>query len=117
MDIDRVLNAYAVCALWSSVDDEGEPLDGLYTLDDIASKTWQAMREDVIAFCVIHKPLIEAAGLDDEQVGHDFWLTRNHHGAGFWDRNLGEWGEKLTKAAHSFGEVDLYVGDDGRVHA
>jgi hypothetical protein len=21
-----------------------------------------------------------------EQVGHDLWLTRNGHGAGFWDR-------------------------------
>jgi hypothetical protein len=117
MNIDRVLNAYAVCALWSSSDDEGEPLDGSYSLDDIAPKTWQAMREDVIAFCAIHKPLIEEAGIDEEQVGHDLWLTRNHHGAGFWDRGLGEVGEKLTKAANSFGGVDLYVGDDGMVHA
>ena len=24
----------------------------------------------------------------DEYAGHDFWLTRNGHGAGFWD---GDW--------------------------
>lgn len=24
--------------------------------------------------------------LDMSQLGHDLWLTRNHHGAGFWDR-------------------------------
>lgn len=23
---------------------------------------------------------------DDERAGHDFWLTRAGHGAGFWDR-------------------------------
>ena len=53
-----------------------------------------------------------------ERAGHDFWLTRNHHGAGFWD---GDWpedvDEKLTEASHSWGEMDLYVGDDGRVYS
>ena len=41
-----------------------------------------------------------------ELAGHDFWLTRNGHGAGFWD---GDWQEPaaaaLTAAAHAFGEV------------
>ena len=26
------------------------------------------------------------------QIGHDLWLTRNGHGAGFWDRGLGAQG-------------------------
>jgi hypothetical protein len=51
-----------------------------------------------------------------ECAGHDFWLTRNGHGAGFWDRGLGELGEKLTKAAKTFGGCDLIVGDDGLVY-
>jgi hypothetical protein len=53
--------------------------------------------------------------VDSERGGHDFWLTRNRHGAGFWD---GDWerGAELTKAAHTFGGIDLFVGDDGRVH-
>lgn len=53
----------------------------------------------------------------DEHGGHDFWLTRNGHGAGFWD---GDWPEpyatELDKAAKSFGQVDVYLGDDGKVH-
>jgi hypothetical protein len=52
-----------------------------------------------------------------ERAGHDFWLTRNGHGAGFWD---GDWpedvGERLTAASKTFGECFLYVGDDGRIH-
>ena len=49
-------------------------------------------------------------------AGHDFWLTRCGHGAGFWDRGVGETGERLTKAAEKFGNVDLCVGDDGKIY-
>ena len=51
------------------------------------------------------------------QAGHDFWLTRNHHGCGFWD---GEWEEpqatELTEASKKFGEFGLYVHNDKLVH-
>lgn len=39
------------------------------------------------------------------QLGYDFWLTRNGHGVGFWDRDLEELGDRLTAACDSFGEV------------
>lgn len=42
--------------------------------------------------------------LDPEQCGHDFVLTKGHHGAGFWDRGLGEIGDSLTDAASPYGE-------------
>lgn len=50
----------------------------------------------------------DLAEIDDAQAGHDFWLTRNHHGAGFWDRGLGEIGKRLTESAHGFGGVNVY---------
>ena len=43
-----------------------------------------------------------------EQAGHDFWLTRNGHGTGFWDRPeiYGEHNAKrFTKVSESFGEA------------
>jgi hypothetical protein len=53
-----------------------------------------------------------------EMGGHDFLLTRNGHGCGFWD---GDWpeeaGERLTAAAEKCGEFNLYVGDDGLLYA
>lgn len=49
-------------------------------------------------------------------AGIDFWLTRNGHGAGFWDRGLGDVGTRLTCAAHNYGSVDLYAGDDGLIY-
>jgi hypothetical protein len=36
---------------------------------------------------------------DADSFGHDFYLTREGHGAGFWDRGLGELGDYLTKIA------------------
>lgn len=38
-----------------------------------------------------------------EQAGADFALTRNRHGAGYWDRGLGELGEHLSVAARAWG--------------
>lgn len=52
-----------------------------------------------------------------EYAGHDFWLTRNGHGCGFWS---GNWKEpaatKLTNIAELFGEMDVYIGDDGKIY-
>lgn len=56
-------------------------------------------------------------GYGPAQLGHDLWLTRNGHGSGFWDRKLGEVGERLTVAAKAMGECDVYEGDDGKLYA
>lgn len=42
-----------------------------------------------------------------DQAGHDFWLTRNGHGTGFWDRTevYGHYSERFTKVSENFGEV------------
>jgi hypothetical protein len=48
-----------------------------------------------------------------EQFGHDIWLTRNRHGAGFFDRSYADTNEKdLIDAAHALKEVDLYINDN-----
>ncbi len=75
------------------------------------------------------KPLIEAnvrsfvednyitlgeANVSPKMCGHDLVLTANRHGAGFWDRGLGEAGQKLTKATRGYSfdaEFELF-GDD-----
>lgn len=48
-----------------------------------------------------------------EQLGHDIWLTRNRHGAGFFDRGYDDETEKaLIDAAQKLKEVDLYINDE-----
>lgn len=108
--LDRFLQQYIDTALWSSRDDDGKPLDDNYSSRDIDAESLAKMREECSRFIDQTYDLISD---DIAQAGHDFWLTRNHHGAGFWDGDWGDDGDKLTTIAHSFGESDLCVGDDG----
>lgn len=56
---------------------------------------------------------LEVRGAD--MIGHDLWLTRNRHGAGFWDRGLGALGDRLSDAARLLGEATSYVDASGTV--
>ncbi len=127
--LDLFTQAYIECALWSSTDesneDGGEPLEDNYYPTDIEPETMRRIQEDCAAFQADNRELLDKAGklyshsgqwTHDEQAGHDFWLTRNRHGAGFWDRGLGEVGAALTQKAHEYGEFNLIVGDDGRIY-
>jgi hypothetical protein len=110
---------FLTAALWSSTDESddsgGEPLDKNYSIEDIAPETLASLLKDCDDFSEANAELLARAG-DDEQNGHDFWLTRNGHGAGFWDRGYGAVGDKLSDACKPYGSVDLYVGDDGMIH-
>lgn len=114
-----MLNQYIETALWSSVayNDNGEdrPMDENYSSEDLADETLEAMQKDCEEFKQLAGDLLD--GLEESDIGHDFWLTRCGHGAGFWDGDYEEeLGEKLTEISNTFGEVDLYVGDDGKIY-
>lgn len=119
MNLDSFTRQYIETALWSSNDEStpegGNPLDANYDINDIAPETLAQMIEDCAKFQADNANDI---GLRYSDAGHDFWLTRHHHGAGFWETP--DWpkqaGERLTKAAQFFPEVNLYVGDDGLVY-
>lgn len=110
-----MVRAYLECALWSSCDDNGTPLDRDHDTDKITRASERDARVDIRDFL----SSCDDAGIpvdeyNDSSVGHDFWLTRNRHGAGFWDRGW-EHGDELTKVAHTFGGIDPYV-HRGRVY-
>lgn len=116
MNIENMTRHYLICALWSSVGDDGRLLDDTLTLEDFAPEAIEQAKADCAAF-------VEAAGnllneWTDEQAGHDLWLDRNGHGAGFWDRqkDAGEALSNLCGWRTKFPEVDCYVGDDGFVY-
>ena len=48
------------------------------------------------------------------KFGMDIWLTRNRHGAGFFDHNY-EHDKELMNAAHNLKEVDLYLTDNNTI--
>ena len=106
------VNGYIECAVWSSTDDNGEPLDcGKY---DVSAQFKRIARADCLRFIKANLVDLEAFAeqysVDPSCGGHDFWLTRNRHGVGFWDRGLEpELSKRLTDAAHAEGELYLYV--------
>lgn len=127
-DLGRVVNGYLTAALWSSTDSrypEGEEVGG----DDQPFDDWAGIldctdRLIVHALADCSALMAEVGGAFErycarrgsagdgsssaECFGHDFWLTRNRHGCGFWDRGLDALGEYLTDAAHRYGSVDIY---------
>lgn len=126
MTLDSFTRAYIACALWSSSDEDDNrkhgrsddaALDRSYDESDLSGECRAKMAADCKAFQRQNAEDLAESGLDDEQAGHDFWLTRNGHGAGFWDRGLPKaLGQRLTDACKAFGSCDLIVGDDGQIH-
>ena len=120
--MDTFTKAYIECALWASTDDGDCQLDEHFTVDDIAPETLAKIQADCFSFQAKNQAdLSRYADLrwsPEELGGHDFFLTRNHHGAGFWDRDSlpAQVGKRLTEAAHACGPFDLYVGDDNLIH-
>lgn len=122
--MDAFTAAYVEAALWSSSDDADAYLDQHYGVDDLAPATLVQMVADCKRFQADNGHLITEENCRYkrcpllEYAGHDFWLTRNNHGCGFWD---GDWtkeaGQALTDASSKYGEVTLYIGDEGMIHA
>jgi hypothetical protein len=142
IDIDEFVQHYVTCLLWSeTVDDvEEDPdeygelpqinADYRYGPDDIAPEAMAEIRGDCSGFVAAHGDLLLAMGETAAELqpnvhryfdpegdgGHNFCLSRNGHGTGFWDRGLGELGDRLHDAAKFYGTQGLYVADDGLLY-
>jgi len=112
-------------ALFSTNDESdefgGNPLGKNYSWNDFAKVAKDKIIEDCHKFLKLYGHLFTKENCPNNPpiplAGHDFWLTRCGHGSGFDD---GDWEEPaatiLTDAAHEFGNVDLYLGDDGKIY-
>jgi len=110
------MSGYFEAILWAETDDDGEPLETYHGIEDFYAGDLKEAHSEALVFYRQAEPILDEIDGDDAQAGHDFWLTRVGHGAGFWD---GDWPEpaatKLTELAEDFGEVWVYVGDDGKL--
>lgn len=108
--LQAFIRGYIDCLLFCGVAD-----DELWEDTDLSSEALTSIQEDCTAFYRQNRADCLAHGTP-ERCGHDFWLTRNRHGAGFWDRGTNDVGRRLTDAAHVWGSVDVYVGHGGKLH-
>ena len=111
--LGEMIPHYIECAFWASTGDDGEPATWEY--DDLADEAMTLIEADLLTFARRAWRIAETAGWSPGSFAHDYFLTRNHHGAGFCDRGRLE-GEYLRRIADGMGEMDLYVGDDGKVY-
>lgn len=131
-ELEAFFTGYITTALSLSFDDNDVPLNVGHDMYDIDVKTIKVMQEDCKQFFEANTSHIRTDGapfsewtdeLDSYNkraahvAGYDFWLTRNGHGAGFWD---GDWPAPqatfLTDASEEIGSFELYLGDDGRIY-
>lgn len=132
--LEAVLRGYCEAALWADcMPPEGSPDDAETGGRQHLAPTAEAlehMREECARFIASNLDDLReycrelptrlaryGHGMEDVPMtyaGHDLWLTRNGHGAGFWDRDLGELGERLSDAARAMGEPRYLIeSDDG----
>ncbi len=131
MNIEAVIRHYVRTLLWSescrgsgggdhehTSTDPGDcdaSLDYMgYDPDDLAADARTEIEAEVRDFCEANAD--DLAGLSPDDIGHNFLLSRNGHGAGFFDRGWGERGNRLQDAARRYGDMSAYVGDDDKVH-
>ena len=138
-NIPKIIDMYLDCALWT----DGEQLQEqdlknnqeTYKMDD---EDWDESEikdlvnnvdlnihnfdeNSLIKTYLDIKKFIRIVGfaiddIDENDIGHDLWLTRNGHSSGFWSRGYDDdIAEILTKAAKSLGEVSLYLNDNGKI--
>ena len=123
VDFTDFFESYINTAIWSSVCGDGDITDE-HDAGDIEVKALQYL------VCVAYKFFKETKCYIEGEpepptcsdgcnvfamAGHDFWLTSAGHGAGFWDGDWPEYGDRLTKHSKESGEVTLYFNDNGKI--
>lgn len=103
---------------------ESDPLDSHFSFEDFTAEALRIAEKDVsdwfdrLESTDLYDRALEYT--DDDHIAHDFWLTRNGHGAGYWDGDYSKdddtLGDELTTACEAFRERDVYIGDDCKLH-
>lgn len=123
LNINTIVHHYLHCALWTA------ELDGKYDIDAFGAgeQLYASVRDigDFLNKSIRHLgPYLEHFGDGTEsQLGHDFWLSRNGHGSGFFNCHLGvrdnpelvTAADKLQEIARSFPERNVFESEVGNL--
>jgi hypothetical protein len=133
--VDTMVDGYVAALLWAGLDwslvtedgkgeDNPIPLDENYDSDDISDEAMDTIRQECEEFYETHALILDwittrgpegCRFYGPEQAGIDFYLTRNGHGAGFWDRGLGILGDILSAGSKPYGETNEYP-HEGKIY-
>jgi hypothetical protein len=114
-DLDDFTRGYLGAFEWLLPEDEidrdaitGWSADALTKIKADCTDFQAANASDLDLYCSL-------SGRDLDSAGHDFYLTRERHGAGFWDRGNDPVFKRLTEAAHFYGEAGYPCLIDGEI--
>ena len=125
--IAQIVQGYVAACLWASVDQDDEGNQTFFNEFEPSAQ----LKGEAFQLCALFYDANESdCNLFAEQyqpsqehnvwgcIGHDLWLTSQGHGVGFWDRGLGELGEKLTEACQvrPYAYRDAYIGEDSLIY-
>ena len=111
-NIKLMLNAYLETAIW--IESDNKDLDDK-TIWNFSDESRDQARTEIEWFLDNAGDVFD--GVSDTTIAHDLWLTRNGHGAGFFDRNYDEDVlELLEDLAKELGDICLYVGDNEELY-
>ena len=109
--LDYFVKGYCIALLWASIyhDQDRETfLDENHCIDDISSRSMKIIRNECQMFMNHAHDTLDNGDL--EQHGHDFFMTRQGHGVGFYDRDLPKDKAKtLDRIARGFREQYIYA--------
>lgn len=123
LDVDEevarlVLDNYLQAAIYTGVDERGRRLDerdGL-TWTVAAQRRAQFDAFDFVTQNIdMIRAFLELTHRPWEQIGIDFYLTRNRMAKGFKDRRGGAPGEELHEAAVAWGPIEPMISESGEL--
>lgn len=102
--VDEFFDGYLQCALWSSMDESdesgGEPMDSNYSPEDIPVVVRQALRAECLEFIAsvdgplrVNQKSCPACAASRSSR----YASMSGHGVGFWDRGMGDVGDRLGR--------------------
>lgn len=117
--LNRIYEGYAEAAIFTEEEqlkEADEEVDlNIYNIDETSKERAISDIKKFIDF--VGKDAIDEA-IDQKGpdfLGHDIWLTRNGHVAGFMDRDY-EYVALLQAGCDELGEISLVVGDEGKLY-
>lgn len=111
-DFNRFFTAYIECALWSS-DLEGELSPEILEVMEADAKSFYSRTYFYVPY---DKEATPHNGDAFGQLGHDFWLDQNGHGAGAQDGHWPIYGNLFKGVAKMYPERDLWDDGDGVIY-
>ena len=106
------------CLAWTTAIETESGDDAAGYLDSV-DNDWhdsaRAAMERIISD-FISENSVDLHGLSYSDIGHNFVLSANRHGAGFWDMGLADRGDRLHDMAAAHDEFYAYIGDDDFIY-